>query len=58
MTDKIREMQAFYGLEVTGDLNFKTVEVMKQPRCGIPDVRQYSTFPMSPKWKTQNLKYR
>ncbi|XP_006019004.1 stromelysin-1-like [Alligator sinensis] len=58
VTEKIREMQAFYGLEVTGDLNFKTVEVMMQPRCGIPDVRQYSTFPMSPKWKTQNLKYR
>ncbi|KFW73802.1 Interstitial collagenase [Phalacrocorax carbo] len=58
MTDKIREMQSFFGLEVTGELNRKTLDMMKQPRCGIPDVRSYSTFPQSPRWKKEDVTYR
>uniref|UniRef100_A0A8B9FJY1 Peptidase metallopeptidase domain-containing protein n=1 Tax=Amazona collaria TaxID=241587 RepID=A0A8B9FJY1_9PSIT len=58
MADKIREMQSFFGLEVTGELNRKTVDIMKQPRCGIPDVRSYSTFPHSPRWKKEDVTYR
>ncbi|KFW80033.1 Interstitial collagenase, partial [Manacus vitellinus] len=58
MADKIREMQSFFGLEVTGELNRKTLDMMKQPRCGIPDVRSYSTFPYSPKWKKEDVTYR
>ncbi|KFQ92899.1 Stromelysin-1 [Nipponia nippon] len=58
MADKIREMQSFFGLEVTGELNHKTLDMMKQPRCGIPDVRSYSTFPQSPKWKKEDVTYR
>ncbi|NXH11465.1 MMP3 protein, partial [Bucco capensis] len=58
MASKIREMQSFFGLEVTGELNPKTLEVMKQPRCGIPDVHSYSTFPQSPRWKKEDVTYR
>ncbi|KFQ74906.1 Stromelysin-2, partial [Phoenicopterus ruber ruber] len=58
MADKIREMQSFFGLEVTGELNRKTLDMMKQPRCGIPDVRSYSTFPQSPRWKKEDVTYR
>uniref|UniRef100_A0A8B9Z878 Peptidase metallopeptidase domain-containing protein n=1 Tax=Buteo japonicus TaxID=224669 RepID=A0A8B9Z878_9AVES len=58
MADKIREMQSFFGLEVTGELNHKTLDMMKQPRCGIPDVRSYSTFPQSPRWKKEDVTYR
>ncbi|NXX75655.1 MMP3 protein, partial [Urocolius indicus] len=58
MSKKIREMQAFFGLEVTGELNRRTLDMMKQPRCGIPDVRSYSTFPHSPRWKKDNVTYR
>ncbi|KFQ69202.1 Interstitial collagenase [Phaethon lepturus] len=58
MADKIREMQSFFGLEVTGELNPKTLDMMKQPRCGIPDVRSYSTFPQSPRWKKDDVTYR
>ncbi|KFP99934.1 Interstitial collagenase [Haliaeetus albicilla] len=57
MADKIREMQSFFGLEVTGELNHKTLDMMKQPRCGIPDVRSYSTFPQSPRWKKEDVTY-
>ncbi|KFV87416.1 Stromelysin-1 [Struthio camelus australis] len=58
MAEKIREMQSFFGLEVTGELNSQTLDVMKQPRCGIPDVRSYSTFPRSPKWRREDVTYR
>ncbi|KFZ63658.1 Interstitial collagenase [Podiceps cristatus] len=58
MAEKIREMQSFFGLEVTGELNRKTLDMMKQPRCGIPDVRSYSTFPHSPRWKKEDVTYR
>ncbi|NXK46273.1 MMP3 protein, partial [Chauna torquata] len=58
MADKIQEMQSFFGLEVTGELNRKTLEMMKRPRCGIPDVRSYSTFPRSPRWKKEEVTYR
>ncbi|KFV03013.1 Interstitial collagenase [Pterocles gutturalis] len=58
MADKIREMQSFFGLEVTGELNSKTLDMMKQPRCGIPDVRSYSTFPQSPRWRKEDVTYR
>uniref|UniRef100_A0A8C5U2T6 Peptidase metallopeptidase domain-containing protein n=1 Tax=Malurus cyaneus samueli TaxID=2593467 RepID=A0A8C5U2T6_9PASS len=58
MADKIREMQSFFGLEVTGELNHKTLDLMKQPRCGMPDVRSYSTFPRSPTWKKEDVTYR
>ncbi|CAM4352149.1 stromelysin-1 [Caretta caretta] len=58
VSDKIQEMQAFFGLKVTGELDSNTLEVMKQPRCGIPDVGQFSTFPLSPRWTKTDLKYR
>ncbi|XP_048036888.1 collagenase 3-like [Megalobrama amblycephala] len=51
-------MQKFFGLNVTGTLDKKTLEVMKKPRCGVPDVAAYSTFGDRPKWQTNKLTYR
>ncbi|XP_058645626.1 collagenase 3-like [Onychostoma macrolepis] len=51
-------MQKFFGLKVTGKLDKETLEVMKKPRCGIPDVPAYSTFDGKPKWQTNKLTYR
>lgn len=53
---KIREMQAFFGLTVTGTLDSNTLEVMKTPRCGVPDVGQYGYT--LPGWRKYNLTYR
>ncbi|XP_032344137.1 matrix metalloproteinase-27 isoform X3 [Camelus ferus] len=53
---KIREMQAFLGLAVTGKLDSSTLEVIKTPRCGVPDVGQYGYT--LPGWKKHNLTYR
>nr|Q9GKE1.1 RecName: Full=Matrix metalloproteinase-27; Short=MMP-27; Flags: Precursor [Tupaia belangeri]AAG44844.1 matrix metalloproteinase-27 [Tupaia belangeri] len=53
---KIREMQAFFGLTVTGTLDSNTLEIMKTPRCGVPDVGQYGYT--LPGWRKYNLTYR
>ncbi|XP_029105133.1 collagenase 3-like [Scleropages formosus] len=58
LTLKLKEMQQFFGLEVTGVMDSNTLEVMKKPRCGVPDLAEYTTFPGNTKWKTNNLTYR
>ncbi|KAF4116552.1 hypothetical protein G5714_004041 [Onychostoma macrolepis] len=55
---KLKEMQKFFGLKVTGTLDKETMAVMKKPRCGVPDVAAYSTIGGKPKWKTNKLTYR
>ncbi|XP_040902133.1 collagenase 3-like [Toxotes jaculatrix] len=54
----LQAMQAFFGLEVTGVLNKKTLEVMKAPRCGVSDISRYGHFPGRPKWEKRLITYR
>ncbi|XP_033859122.1 collagenase 3-like [Acipenser ruthenus] len=56
--DKVKEMQKFFGLKVSGVLDSDTLEVMKKPRCGVPDVEQYTIYPGGLKWPTNSLTYR
>ncbi|XP_053561036.1 collagenase 3 [Bombina bombina] len=58
MEMKLKEMQSFFGLEVTGTLDEDTMEIMKKPRCGVPDIGQYNFFPRKLKWPRYNLTYR
>ncbi|KAM9389496.1 collagenase 3-like [Phaethornis superciliosus] len=58
MASKLREMQEFFGLEVTGKLDEETYELMRKPRCGVPDVGEYNFFPRKLKWSKTNLTYR
>ncbi|XP_026074864.1 collagenase 3-like [Carassius auratus] len=51
-------MQKFFRLKVTGKLDKETLEVMKKPRCGVPDVAAYSTFAGKPKWQSKQVTYR
>ncbi|MBN3287751.1 MMP13 Collagenase, partial [Polyodon spathula] len=54
----IKEMQSFFGLEVTGNLDPDTLEMMHMPRCGVPDIGEYNLFPRNLKWKTTNVTFR
>uniref|UniRef100_A0A8D2CZZ2 Matrix metallopeptidase 7 n=1 Tax=Sciurus vulgaris TaxID=55149 RepID=A0A8D2CZZ2_SCIVU len=55
---KLKEMQKFFGLPVTGKLNSHIIEIMQKPRCGVPDVAEYSLFPNRPKWTSKVVTYR
>ncbi|XP_037534031.1 collagenase 3 [Nematolebias whitei] len=55
---KIKEMQRFFNLEVTGKLDDNTLNVMKEPRCGVQDVGEYNHFPRDLKWQTNTVTFR
>lgn len=51
-------MQKFFHLTVTGKLNAETKKIIQQPRCGIPDIADYRTFPGNPRWNKKLLTYK
>ncbi|XP_041665575.1 collagenase 3-like [Cheilinus undulatus] len=57
-TENLEKMQSFFGLEVTGMLNNETLDIMKAPRCGVPDVSRYEHFGGKPRWNKKLLTYR
>ncbi|MCJ8742229.1 hypothetical protein PDJAM_G00079650 [Pangasius djambal] len=58
MSLKLGEMQQFFGLKVTGTLDADTLEMMKMPRCGVPDVAAYTKEPLPLAWAKTKLTYR
>uniref|UniRef100_A0A8D2JCN2 Peptidase metallopeptidase domain-containing protein n=1 Tax=Varanus komodoensis TaxID=61221 RepID=A0A8D2JCN2_VARKO len=55
LLDKLKHMQSFFGLEPNGELNVETFKLMKQPRCGVPDVAGYQFFPQKNRWQAKVL---
>lgn len=51
-------MQHFFDLKESGLLDQKTVNVMKEARCGVPDVENFSFYPGRNKWKSNTITYR
>ncbi|XP_050985634.1 matrix metalloproteinase-20 [Labeo rohita] len=58
MKEKIRAMQLFFDLKESGLLDPKTLDVMREARCGVPDVENFSFYPGQPKWKNNTITYR
>ncbi|XP_003992354.3 neutrophil collagenase [Felis catus] len=58
VVDKLREMQRFFGLNETGKPDEETLEMMRKPRCGVPDNGDFMVTPGNPRWKHTNLTYR
>nr|AAH99241.1 Unknown (protein for MGC:116423) [Xenopus laevis] len=58
LKDALKKMQSFFGLPETGEFDQNTIETMKKPRCGNPDVANYNFFPRKPKWDKNHLTYR
>ncbi|XP_004481110.2 interstitial collagenase-like [Dasypus novemcinctus] len=58
MVDKLKQMQQFFGLKVTGWPDAATQKAMKQPRCGVPDVAAFGRTQGTPWWDHTNLTYR
>ncbi|XP_064191899.1 72 kDa type IV collagenase [Anguilla rostrata] len=58
LKDTLKKMQKFFQLKETGEIDQKTVEIMKKPRCGVPDVANYNFFPRKPKWGQDAITYR
>jgi len=58
----IRKFQQMAQLRVTGELDSDTIQQMKKPRCGIPDVNSSSgpqDFALGPsKWEKNDLSFR
>uniref|UniRef100_A0A669D5L0 Matrix metalloproteinase-9 n=1 Tax=Oreochromis niloticus TaxID=8128 RepID=A0A669D5L0_ORENI len=54
----LKRMQRQLGLEETGVLNKETLDAMKKPRCGVPDVANYQTFEGDLKWDHNDVTYR
>ncbi|XP_042316933.1 interstitial collagenase-like [Sceloporus undulatus] len=58
LAEKLKKMQQFFGLEVTGNPDSETLAVMKKPRCGVPDLGTFTLTDGNPKWKRTNITYR
>lgn len=54
----LRKMQKKLGLKETGELDTTTLEAMRAPRCGVPDVGTFLTFEGDLKWDHMDLTYR
>uniref|UniRef100_A0A8C7BRE9 Peptidase metallopeptidase domain-containing protein n=1 Tax=Neovison vison TaxID=452646 RepID=A0A8C7BRE9_NEOVI len=58
VTEKLKQMQAFFGLKVTGKVDADTLTLMRQPRCGVPDVAPYALGERTLRWEHTHLTYR
>lgn len=58
LEEKLQEMQQFFGLEATGQLDNPTLKVMHTPRCGVSDVQHRGAASLRSIWRKHHLTYR
>lgn len=62
----LSKLQVNMGLPATGTLTAETLDIMKQPRCGVPDtdraasarVDKFALYPAGNRWTKTNITYR
>ncbi|XP_026871239.2 collagenase 3 [Electrophorus electricus] len=54
-TAKVKEMQRFFGLATSGELDQQTLAAMTRGRCGLSDTEQFGE---TTRWRTRTLSYR
>uniref|UniRef100_A0A3B3WXD5 Matrix metalloproteinase-9 n=1 Tax=Poecilia mexicana TaxID=48701 RepID=A0A3B3WXD5_9TELE len=54
----LKMMQRQMGLKETGKLDKPTLNAMKRPRCGVPDVADYVVYGGVRKWDHNNITYK
>uniref|UniRef100_A0A8C8Y323 Peptidase metallopeptidase domain-containing protein n=1 Tax=Panthera leo TaxID=9689 RepID=A0A8C8Y323_PANLE len=57
VVEKLKQMQKFFGLKVTGRPDAETLHVMQQGWCGVPDVAPYVLTEGNPRWEHTHLTY-
>ncbi|GAA6109642.1 matrix metalloproteinase-20-like [Tachysurus ichikawai] len=55
-SSKLKDMQSFFGLDQTGSLDTETLDEMKRPRCGVPDIEEY-VYNRGNRWKKNVITY-
>ncbi|XP_006839297.1 PREDICTED: matrix metalloproteinase-9 [Chrysochloris asiatica] len=53
----LRHFQQKLHLPETGELDSATLDAMRAPRCGVPDVGRFQTFEGDLKWQHHNITY-
>lgn len=53
----LRALQKRLSLPETGELDHTTLEAMRAPRCGVPDLGRFQTFEGDLKWYHHNITY-
>lgn len=53
----LRLLQRRLALPETGELDRTTLEAIRTPRCGVPDVGKFQTFEGDLKWHHHNITY-
>ena len=54
---ELQDMQMFFGLNATGVLDPETLSVMRVPRCGVPDMEDYS-LDQGTRWRKSVITYK
>ncbi|XP_077192258.1 matrix metalloproteinase-9 isoform X2 [Paroedura picta] len=57
LASALKTMQQRLGLKETGQLDSPTLDAMRAPRCGVPDMGSFQTFQGDLKWDHTDITY-